>query len=200
MMSGRRPGRRPAWRRGANVGIVAFCPQGHRVKVKDHLAGKKGVCPTCGTRFRIPLESVPEPIATLPLAAVVPLDAAVVASLPRVLIADPASKPDRVAARSVPSASAAGRSVGTSPGASPETARASAQPLRHAVLDEQPDLLWSTAVPGGVASAPMPAADLRIWLESGQIIGTELVWRTDWDGWRPVGEVFPDAKRAGSGS
>jgi hypothetical protein len=51
------------------MGIVAFCPQGHRVKVKDHLAGRKGICPECGTRFRIPLESSPD-LAASPLAAV----------------------------------------------------------------------------------------------------------------------------------
>jgi len=43
------------------MGIVVYCPNQHRVKVKDDLGGRKGVCPTCGARFRIPLESQPEP-------------------------------------------------------------------------------------------------------------------------------------------
>lgn len=42
------------------MGIVAYCPNDHRVKVKDTLAGKKGICPTCGARFRIPFESQPD--------------------------------------------------------------------------------------------------------------------------------------------
>lgn len=42
------------------MGIVAYCPNDHRVKVKNDLAGKKGICPTCGARFRIPLESQPD--------------------------------------------------------------------------------------------------------------------------------------------
>jgi hypothetical protein len=42
------------------MGIVAYCPNDHRVKVKDNLAGKKGICPTCGARFRIPFESQPD--------------------------------------------------------------------------------------------------------------------------------------------
>jgi hypothetical protein len=42
------------------MGIVAYCPNDHRVKVKSDLAGKKGICPTCGARFRIPLESQPD--------------------------------------------------------------------------------------------------------------------------------------------
>lgn len=86
------------------MGIVAHCPQGHRVKVKDHLAGRKGICPECGTRFRIPLESradaagpgaavaldaaVAPPAmsqAAIPVARVVSLDADLAATLPRAL-------------------------------------------------------------------------------------------------------------------
>lgn len=87
------------------MGIVAFCPQGHRVKVKDHLAGRKGICPECGTSFRIPRESQAAPPAPaagpaampspgpdaplsaggLPLARVVSLDGELAASLPRAL-------------------------------------------------------------------------------------------------------------------
>jgi len=63
------------------MGIVAYCPNQHRVKVKDDLAGRKGVCPTCGARFRIPLESQPEPAPPVPVPAVAsPAPAPAVAS------------------------------------------------------------------------------------------------------------------------
>jgi hypothetical protein len=94
--------------RNASMGIVAFCPHGHRVKVKDHLAGRKGICPECGTAFRIPRESqaapppgsadaaasaaapvaAPTPAMSpdgLPVARVVSLDGEAAASLPRAL-------------------------------------------------------------------------------------------------------------------
>lgn len=89
------------------MGIVAFCPQGHRVKVKDELAGRKGICPQCGTRFRIPeggdsrpapsttpAATTPDPINAgaaavstggLPVARFVSLDADLAATLPRAL-------------------------------------------------------------------------------------------------------------------
>jgi len=82
------------------MGIVAYCPNRHRVKVKDELAGRKGICPTCGVRFRIPPESQPEPTppaaparaapaATsptgLPVAEIVSFDANLAATLPRAL-------------------------------------------------------------------------------------------------------------------
>lgn len=70
------------------MGIVAFCPSGHRIKVKDHLAGRKGICPTCGSRFRIPwaaAATVPAgsfpPAAGMPLAAVVSLDGELAATV-----------------------------------------------------------------------------------------------------------------------
>jgi len=36
------------------MGIRFFCPNGHKLNVKDHLAGKRGVCPQCGAKFLIP--------------------------------------------------------------------------------------------------------------------------------------------------
>lgn len=74
------------------MGIVSHCPNGHRLKVKDHLAGKKGICPSCGARFRIPLAAAPapapaaSPASGLPEAGVVSLDAARAATLPPALV------------------------------------------------------------------------------------------------------------------
>ena len=57
------------------MGIRFFCPNGHRLKVKSFLAGKRGYCPHCGVKLLIPEstemaatpEIVREPI--VPLAA-----------------------------------------------------------------------------------------------------------------------------------
>ena len=51
------------------MGIIAFCPNHHRIKVKDHLAGKKGICPHCGARFRIPTDEEPAASAIPPVPA-----------------------------------------------------------------------------------------------------------------------------------
>ncbi len=78
------------------------------MKLKDELAGRKGICPQCGSRFRIPYESQEAPAAPnatspppggepaaataggtsasgLPVARVVSLDAELAATLPRAL-------------------------------------------------------------------------------------------------------------------
>ena len=59
------------------MAIENRCPNGHRVKVEDRLAGRTGRCPICGAAFEV--AAVPE----LPLAKIVRLDPAVVATLPR---------------------------------------------------------------------------------------------------------------------
>jgi hypothetical protein len=175
------------------MGIVSFCPQGHRVKVKDHLAGKKGVCPTCGGKFRIPLASA-EPVvrnageAALPLARIVSHDGDLAARLPRALRLETPT---------------GGGTGGDEPEHDDEIlGDDSAQPqppdpaTRHPAISSRPDLAWCLAVPGGTASEPLTAEAMQAWLESRQTIGNELVWRADWPEWLPIGQVFPEYARS----
>jgi hypothetical protein len=39
------------------MGIRFYCPNGHKLNVKDFQAGQKGICPFCGVKMQIPLES-----------------------------------------------------------------------------------------------------------------------------------------------
>jgi len=36
------------------MSIRVVCPNGHVLNVKDHLAGKTGLCPTCKARVKVP--------------------------------------------------------------------------------------------------------------------------------------------------
>lgn len=40
------------------MGIRFFCPSGHKLNIKEHLAGKVGYCPHCGMQLTIPLVSI----------------------------------------------------------------------------------------------------------------------------------------------
>jgi hypothetical protein len=42
------------------MGIRFRCPNGHKIHVKMFLAGRRGICPKCGTKVAIPTESAPE--------------------------------------------------------------------------------------------------------------------------------------------
>jgi hypothetical protein len=39
------------------MGIRFFCPNGHRLNVKEFQAGRKGICPFCGSKIQIPTQS-----------------------------------------------------------------------------------------------------------------------------------------------
>jgi hypothetical protein len=41
------------------MGIRFSCPNGHSLHVKEFLAGKRGICPSCGAKFVIPAANEP---------------------------------------------------------------------------------------------------------------------------------------------
>jgi hypothetical protein len=50
------------------MGIRFNCPNGHKLNVKEFLAGKRGVCPQCGAKFIIPT-----PVEGIPVEATQPV-------------------------------------------------------------------------------------------------------------------------------
>lgn len=176
------------------MGIVAFCPNGHRVKVKDEFAGRKGICPTCAARFRIPF---PNPRAAMapgvgsepPAATIISRDPQLAATLPAArALPDAAAfdandEPVDIAADFAP--------LPDEPAADASSTDSPPQP--YPALDERPDLAWCIAVRGGTPSAPLAASAMRAWLASGEVSADHVVWRQDWPDWRPVAEVFPGA-------
>jgi hypothetical protein len=196
------------------MGIVCRCPNGHRVKVKDHQAGKRALCPNCGATFSIPAagggaadgsrapEGTPDH-SQLPLARFVPLDPSVIATLPRAM---PFGAARAAAAAAAPAAAAAAAATAEPPeslepyaetlplGVDPFAGGPSdAAPSQlHPAIADRPDLAWRIAYPGGEPSEPVEAATMQDWLAGGQAEGTELVWRADWADWQPVRTVFPE--------
>jgi DNA-directed RNA polymerase subunit RPC12/RpoP len=60
------------------MGIRFSCPNGHKLNVKAHLAGKRAICPHCGSRVVVPDPPVQPEIqaaATSPVARALPLAA-----------------------------------------------------------------------------------------------------------------------------
>ena len=51
------------------MGIRFSCPNGHPLNVKEHLAGKRGICPSCGAKFVIPAAKESTDAGSVPLPA-----------------------------------------------------------------------------------------------------------------------------------
>ncbi len=204
--------------RSTSMGIEAYCPNGHRIKVKDSLAGKKGVCPTCGMKFRIPSEtgqqeaSPSKPVAgagfetpfpsaadaSPPLARLLSLDPKIVATLPRAVPRDAAALRGPQQPVAAPSDSPAWPAFDQQPESlqseslfDPAPAwNVPAPPHLHPAIADREDLVWSIAFAGGEPTPPMSAESMQAWLDSQQPTGEEYVWRSDWPEWLPFGDVF----------
>ncbi len=146
------------------MGIRFFCPNGHKLNVKVHLAGKTGFCPECGARLVIPLKSTRKSSKELREEAL--------RQQPATTEAEPATEPKPEV--TVPSqAKSSDNSVGTP------------------VLQDQ-TLVWYVQVPAGPQYGPVSGAVMQSWLQQHRVSADMLVWREDWETWQEARQVFPE--------
>ena len=177
------------------MGIKFLCPNGHKLNVKAYLAGKKGVCPKCGVRVRIPQQPAEanddnDPSDEDPLAspAVAPRPAVAVPAFtaPIAVVSPPSIRPaiPVVPTGMAVAAPAVTRSVPSSPPA--VVGVPAADPLL-----ESPQANWYVRPPSGSQYGPARGDVLRKWIAEGRVSGDSLVWREGWTEWRGAGEMFP---------
>jgi uncharacterized protein DUF4339 len=153
------------------MGIKFHCPNGHKLNVKSFLAGKKGVCPKCGTRVRIPANSEPgledsdleEPTA-----------ATISEGRPSNGSAAKAAAPLTLAP--APPATATLPATGTDP------------------IAEIPTAIWYVRPPTGGQYGPARGDIMRKWLTEGRVSSDSLVWREGWTEWQSAGQVFAELR------
>ena len=166
------------------MGIKFRCPNGHKLNVKSFLAGKRGVCPKCGTSMRIPLESTRGTDADSPADEGEGDD-----------LLDEARFPAPGRAAAVARAAAADRegiAVATPvaiPVATPVAAPAAADPIAEA-----PAAVWYVRPPSGDQYGPARGDIMRRWIAEGRVSTDSLVWREGWADWLTASEVFPSLK------
>ncbi len=157
-----------------------------KLHVKSFLAGKRGVCPKCGAKIRIPAQSDPAfATDTDPTEQPQPPDG-VTASR---------SAAGREPEREIPSAAAASQAI-RAPAPVATSARVSdgsvGGPSRASdPITEAPDAVWYVRPPSGGQFGPADGAVMRRWLGEGRVSADALVWREGWPDWRTAGPVFP---------
>ena len=184
------------------MGIRFKCPNGHQLNIKSFLAGKRGICPDCGVRFVIPMESggvativhkgekkreLPEGVApataAAPVAASAPAAVAVatpVVARPIVPVQTPATEP---------SANLGGAgSVPVAPAANP----AATMPPAHDPFLDAPQASWYVRPRSGGQFGPALPEVMRRWITEGRVSRDSLVWRDGWADWKPAVETFPE--------
>lgn len=186
------------------MGIRFFCPNGHRVHVKAALAGKKGFCPDCGERVRIPHESDPAAIKKSPVnGAVAAAPAKAAHGDVAVSVAAPGAGSPKVdlfdSDSSVNGAIAANASGTKAPAPSKSNGAnvadllppSKGRPKSPDAIDESPESGWYVRPNGGGQFGPAKGPVMRKWLGEGRVGADSLIWREGWSDWKTASEVFP---------
>jgi hypothetical protein len=171
------------------MGIRFFCPNGHKLNVKEFQRGLTGICPHCGARVRIPLTSTRRSSRAKKSRArggpsgsqVIGVEAGVAAP---------------------PAAASAGSDVAAEPPDPFSVVAASAPSYAATSGNGLGDLLaeggtWFVRPPSGGQFGPATMPVLQTWLAEGRLTAETLVWREGWPDWRPAREVFPQMSARG---
>lgn len=199
------------------MGIRFFCPNGHRLNVKSFLAGKRGVCPDCGTRVDIPMESdaratssksrnqtVGQEIGAISgrenASATAVLERPVDSATPRDNFDLPVGLPTAAAPVDPAEASVPAKPVvrTNSPAVTTTMASPVAVPVAPVAapaatsdpLMEAPNAVWYVLPPNGKQYGPARGEVMRKWLTEGRVTPESLVWREGWADWLPATKVF----------
>jgi hypothetical protein len=168
------------------MGIRFFCPNGHKLNIKEKLAGKRGICPHCGIKLLIPskstrLSSREEREKMAAGAGGNPNDFDVFEDDKSAIFA----------------------SFDQFGGAPPEIRQPSAQiktqsTVANSVLEsafDDPDVVWYVQLPDGQRFGPATLQIVRSWVRERRISPTMLVWREDWQDWLEARLVFPETEQ-----
>lgn len=172
------------------MGIRFYCPNGHRLNVKEFQAGQKGICPFCGAKMQIPLAST-RPSSCDEKAQSQGGTAEIPATDPEA-ITPPADSPTAAATTETSAtAAAAGASASTTFAALPEPSAAIPADDARDPLSEAAGVVWYVRPSSGGQFGPAAPEVMRAWLVEGRIAPDALVWREGWRDWQQAGSVFP---------
>ncbi len=160
------------------MGIRFICPHcERRLNVKSFLAGKKGLCPKCGGKIRIPTES---PLPQQPKTAAV---------------GGAAASSGETEARGT-GGSGAGTGLERDSDWYPFDVvqqGASTPPAERRVSSDvggDDDAVWYVSPPGGGQFGPASRATIEQWISEGRVTAETLVWREGWEEWQMAGRHF----------
>ena len=162
------------------MGIRFFCPNGHKLNVKEHLAGKAGFCPECGARLIIPYQStrrssrelnqeksgIESPSVTPPFSLT-----------PSSFFLEEMQQKNAIEESPL--------SVST------DTTEPTESTISNPILLDQ-TVVWYIQVPNGPQYGPATGQVVNNWIQERRISPTMLIWREGWNNWLEAKNVFPE--------
>ncbi|MBN2579444.1 MAG: DUF4339 domain-containing protein [Pirellulales bacterium] len=179
------------------MGIRFFCPNGHKLNVKEFQAGMRGVCPHCGAKFIIPAQSTRTSSKEKnQLRQDETIQGGTVTLSPPSLgqgeAAPPGNPSPAVESSSLVSPQA---QAVAAPDEYPLAATSDSAVAGDAIAAAG-NVVWYVRPPSGGQYGPASGEVLRSWLNEGRISGDTLVWRQGWSDWQEAQLLFPELRQA----
>jgi hypothetical protein len=183
------------------MGIKFHCPNGHKLNVKSYLAGKRGICPHCGAKFRIPADAPLQATGDeedheaelVAAAAIVPSEPVAMPTLAAVAMPAARAEMPVIVASAAPVSPVALPKVAVTtvpvPPIAPTQGATTALPLDP--IADSPSAVWYVRPPSGGQFGPAHGDVMRKWLGEGRVSADSLVWRDGWPDWKPAATIFP---------
>jgi len=166
-----------------------------KLHVKTYLAGKRGICPKCGSKIDIPGQSeLANPKVQQRPAQVTGAQVSVKPAPGEPSSVKPATGErtpgERATGRSrgKPSAPGRGTATPTLPRSVPPAAATA--PTTADPIAESPEAVWYVRPSAGGQYGPADGTIMRRWLAEGRVGTDALVWREGWPDWKSAGPIF----------
>ena len=176
------------------MGIRFYCPNGHKLNVKERLAGLRGICPECGVKLLIPRKStrLSSREERTKLAGISP-DSGGNPNDFEVFADDPSA--------SITSFDHSGHNHSSN--SVPEVRQTSAQTVVQSTdtasmltsAFDDPNVVWYVQLPDGQRFGPATLPILQSWVKERRISPTMLIWREGWQDWLEARLVFPETEK-----
>ncbi len=154
---------------------------GKPLNIKNDLAGRRGLCPGCNTRFRIPLSDTEYSS---------PIEGSEEADVPQgAATAVTDANSSAVAAETTHSGTVAKNHDSGPP---QQSSDAASNPDTSDLLDDESITTWYVRPPSGGQYGPATGDVLKNWIEEGRVAKQALLWREGWPQWREAGEALPE--------
>lgn len=165
----------------------------YELHVKDFQAGKRGKCPECSGKFRIPLQDSQH---SLPLESVT-ADQDNSSSVESLTASTSADQPMLMRSRTTGSSTSISLATEAlpKPNVEPVGDGLGESATTFASLDairEEPGAVWYVRPPSGGQYGPAAGKLLGQWVIESRVTRDSLVWRDGWPGWKVAADVFSD--------
>lgn len=161
-----------------SMGIRFACHVcGRRLNIKQELAGKRGICPVCAAKIRIPLSDTEK---STPVDDQKPVSVA----------SGVGQSPSAMSATARPHTDAAIAGGASTSLVSPAPVSSGAPDID--LLQDEPEVAWYVRPPSGGQYGPATTEVLRQWIDEGRVASNALLWREGWSQWRDAADALPE--------